>query len=191
MIEFGTLKDLSKEDVDRLVTGYLSDEIFVPTRTESADRIEIVLERTKREVPYKKESWGYYEEAFEQLRGYLKEGLSIGAWEDGRLVGIVVGEKRTFDGSLWVWEFVVDPAVRRRGVASRLMDELAQREKEQNCRVLFCECQNTNASVIDFYRNVGFSLNGLDLTLYQHSPDCEEEIALFMKRHIGTPSAKG
>lgn len=46
------------------------------------------------------------------------------------------------------------------------------------------ETQNTNVPAVRFYREMGFSLDAIDLSLYFGSPGLEEVVCFFMKRTL-------
>lgn len=87
--------------------------------------------------------------------------------------------------SLWVWEFHVAEMYRRRGLGRRLMDALAGRAKAAGLRTIVCETQNTDVPAIDFYRAVGFSIEGIDVSYYTNDDLLPGgEVAIFMKRRL-------
>ncbi len=62
----------------------------------------------------------------QRLRGSLGRTINLGAWDDGRLVGVV---RLLSDGYEWsvVTDLLVDPACRRRGIGTALMRQAADR----------------------------------------------------------------
>jgi ribosomal protein S18 acetylase RimI-like enzyme len=72
----------------------------------------------------------------------------------------------------------------RQGIGRRLMEALAVRATEAGLRVMVCETQNTNLPAIDFYRSVGFEIEGVDLSYYSNRDLIEGEVAIFMKRKL-------
>ena len=64
------------------------------------------------------------------------------------------------------------------------MDHVALHASEEGLRVLVCETQTTNVPAIDFYRSVGFELDGIDLSYYGNDDVAAGEVALFMKRKL-------
>ncbi|MBM2847886.1 MAG: putative GCN5-related N-acetyltransferase, partial [Anaerolineales bacterium] len=114
----------------------------------------------------------------------LKEGLSFGAYEGHQLVGIALAEPRRWNQSLWVWEFHVAEALRGRGIGRKLMDTLAEQGRAAGLRTIVCETQNTNVPAIEFYRKVGFTVEGIDLSYYTNDDVFHSEVAIFMKRRL-------
>jgi ribosomal protein S18 acetylase RimI-like enzyme len=101
------------------------------------------------------------------------------------MVGVALAEPRQWNETLWVWEFHVAETRRGRGIGRRLMAELAEQARAAGLRALVCETQNTNLPAINFYRAVGFTLEGVDVSYYTNddmSPG--GTVAVFMKLRI-------
>ena len=58
----------------------------------------------------------------------------------------------------------------------------AQKGRAAGLRAIFLETQTTNVPAIRFYRKVGFTLDGIELSLYSNDDWPDGEMALFMKR---------
>ena len=114
----------------------------------------------------------------------LRYGLSLGAYEEEQLVGIVVAEPQGWNRSLWVWEFHVAETHRRQGIGRQMMEELVERGRASGLRIVTCETQNTNVPDIHFYRRAGFNIEGIDLSYYSNDDWPEGEVAVFMKRRL-------
>jgi ribosomal protein S18 acetylase RimI-like enzyme len=128
-----------------------------------------------------------WESTREQETNYsrvIEQGLSLGVYDEDRLVGIAIAEKQEWNRTLWVWEFHIDMEYRQRGLGRQLMDHLEKIGKENGCRVMVCETQNTNVPAIRFYRNIGFEVGAVDLSYYTNNDITEFEVAVFMKRFI-------
>lgn len=182
-IDIQPLTELSTEDFKRIAVGYTSTEMYRPTRTESDSQIVFTLERVKRSEPYVKR-WPFTEANYTTCINYLARGVSVGASIDGKLVGIAVAELREWDKSINVWEIHVEETHHRQGVGRRLIQGLIDRARVKGLRQIVCEAQSTNTDVIDFYHRVGFKMEGIDLTFYDHDESCKEEFAVFMKRVV-------
>ncbi len=124
----------------------------------------------------------------EQLRyqQYVTEGYSLGAFDGDRLVGFALTEPRTWNRTLWVWEFHVSETYRRRGIGRQLMEALAEKASQARFRCLGLETQSTNVPAITFYRAVGFEIEAIDLSLYTNTDIIDGEVAIFMKRKWST-----
>ena len=64
------------------------------------------------------------------------------------------------------------------------MDRVALHASKAGLRVLVCETQTTNVPAIDFYRSVGFEVDGIDLSYYSNDDVESGEVALFLKRRL-------
>ena len=145
--------------------------------------VEIKLERQIVDPPYVKR-FGKDEELSTHYLEALEQGLSLGAYDGNDLIGIAIAEKRSWNRSLWVWEFHIEPEYQGKGIGTRMMQALAKKAKESDCRVMVCETQNSNAPAIDFYRKNGFEIEGIDLSYYSNTDMAEGEVAIFMKRKL-------
>ena len=95
------------------------------------------------------------------------------------------GERREWNGTLWVHEFHVRPEVQRRGIGRQLMDELARRAAAAGLRALTLETQNTNVAAIRFYRALGLSIEGIDVGYYSNDDlGPQGTVAVFMRRRL-------
>ncbi len=71
-----------------------------------------------------------------------------------RVVGTAMGG---YDGHRgWVYYVAVEPGSRRRGAGTALMRALEERLTALGCRKLNLQVRATNASVVDFYRTLGY-----------------------------------
>jgi ribosomal protein S18 acetylase RimI-like enzyme len=179
MIEIRTLRDLDADALKRIVAGYTSTAKYVVNKTERREITTITLELTTLDQPYVKR-FDYNDEMLERYRQVVQQGFSLGAYSGSQTIGIAIAEKWDWNRSLWVWEFGVAETHRRMGIGKRLMEAVADEAKEADLRVIICETQNTNVPAIEFYRKVGFEIEGIDLSYY----DMTEEVAVFMKREL-------
>ena len=76
-------------------------------------------------------------------------------------------------------ELHVAPAHRRRGHARTLIEAVLRIAGANGARELWAETQNVNHPAVQAYRRLGFTLTGLDTTLYGTT-----ETALFLSRPI-------
>ena len=181
MIEIRKLKQLRREDL-QIMDGYVSTDRYQVSKTETADEFCFILKRQKLKEPYAKH-WSMLDEDFRNYSELVNRGLSLGAYDAGQLVGIAISEKIEWNRSLWIREFGVAASYRRKGVGRQLMEQVAEIAKAEGLRILVCETQNTNVPAIDFYRSVGFEVDGVDLSYYTNR-DVEGEVAIFMKRKL-------
>lgn len=79
------------------------------------------------------------------------------------------------------WHLYVQPTARRLGVARSLADHAMALARELGARHLWLETSNLNVPGVAAYEALGFTLTGVDLTLYDGTP-AEGEVALFFSR---------
>jgi ribosomal protein S18 acetylase RimI-like enzyme len=105
------------------------------------------------------------------------------AEDDGACVGFAAAGLEPWNRRLVLWHLYVQPRTRGRGVGRRLVEHVIDLGRELGGRHLWLETSNLNAPGVAAYRALGFSLTGLDTTLYDGTP-AEGEIALFFSRPL-------
>ncbi len=109
-------------------------------------------------------------------------GASFGAWDGGLLVGVAVTEHMEWNRNLVLWEFHVAVSHRRQGIGRALMEQVVAAARSLGVRSVTAETQNTNVAAITFYRACGFTIQGVDLSLYADDHLGENrEVAVFMR----------
>lgn len=184
MVEIRPLARLEPADARRLISGYTSDAKYQPHRSESGGVVTFTLQPVALAEPYIKR-WGELDAGI--LRHYQSlpaAGFSFGVFETGDCVGIALGEPHHWNRSLWVVEFHIAEERRGRGLGRRLMEAAVRQAQLAGMRCVVCETQNTNAPAIAFYRRLGFSLDGIDLSYYSNQDYPDGEIALFLKKYL-------
>lgn len=177
------LQHLSQVEADRIITGYTAHQRYAAAWHESEALTILSLTLEDLSQPYHKQ----FDTGSETLAMYnqvLEQGFSLGAYRHGQLIALAVAEPRRWNRSLWVWEFDIDPAYRRQGLGTTLMDALADIAKIAGLRIMVCETQNTNLPAIRFYRKAGFRIEALDLSYYTNQDLESFEVAIFMKRRL-------
>ena len=92
MVEIKTMTELGPDSLTRLMTGYVSNSKYTVSKTELDGRTVIGLELVGLESLYVKRFPPPDEEAMQRYTDALRYGLSLGAYEEEQLVGIVVAE---------------------------------------------------------------------------------------------------
>ena len=64
------------------------------------------------------------------------------------------------------------------------METVAELDRKDGFRILVCETQTTNAPAIVFYRQLGFVMEGIDVSYYSNQDYPNGEIAVFMKKRL-------
>jgi ribosomal protein S18 acetylase RimI-like enzyme len=184
MIEIRTLEQITAEDLRRIVVGYTSPARYRVLKSETVEKTIFTLELVQLDTPYVKRDWPFDTETVQQYQEYASNGFSLGAYEGEQLIGIALASVQAWSNRLWVWEFHIAEPYRGKGIGTRLMDALAQRSQQAGLRAIFCETQTTNVPAIGFYRRMGFTLDGINLSFYSNHDYPDDEICLFMIRNL-------
>jgi len=115
MVEIRPLATLTLADLQRVAPGYTSSSKYVVRHTATAGRVAFELELAALNPPYVK-VFDHDDDTLRRYQALLREGFSFGAYAGDELVGLAIGEARAWNRSLWVWEFHVGEAYRRRGL---------------------------------------------------------------------------
>ncbi|MGB8643689.1 MAG: GNAT family N-acetyltransferase [Anaerolineae bacterium] len=184
MIQIRPLATVDPVAFERIMSGYVSNEKYVVTKQEAPERTTITLELVRLDTPYVKR-WPLTGEDWERYAAIMPLGYSLGAFDDALLVGIALCSPHEWNKTLWVDEFHIAESHQRRGVGRQLMAQVAERGCAGGYRILGLEAQNTNVPAIRFYRAVGFTLDGVDVSLYTNNDLLPgREVAVFMKRPL-------
>jgi ribosomal protein S18 acetylase RimI-like enzyme len=135
-------------------------------------------------TPYRKQFAPPDAESLERYRRMVPGEFCLGVDEGEALVGVSLAEAQEWNRSLWVWEFHVAERRKGQGIGTVLMEDLARRARAAGLRIMICETQNTNVPAIRFYRRMGFTVEGIDLSYYTNDDWPDGEIAVFMKRKL-------
>ena len=106
------------------------------------------------------------------------------ASDGGAVVGVVAMQFENWNRRANLHHLYLAPAARRQGVG-RVMIETAWREASgRHMRSLWAETQTINYAAIRFYERTGFTLCGLDTSLYDPRDVNDGEIALFFTQDL-------
>lgn len=184
MIDIRRLTTLTAADLKRVASGYTSNSKYTVKHTDSAEYAAIELALVQLEQPYVKAYDHFDDETVDRYRQALALGYSFGAFDGELLVGIVLAEAHAWNQSVWVWEFHVESSYQGQGIGRRLIEALAETAHTADLHTIVCETQNTNATAIQIYRQLGFRLEGVDISYYSNQDYPDGEIAVFMKRRV-------
>lgn len=176
------MREITAEDVKRLIVGYESRQRYDVAWSESPERTVFTLELVDLDEPFVKR-WSQ-ERMTEWFQGLLAENLSFGAWDGDRLVGIAIGERRDWNEELMVWELHVEEASRGQGIGRRLLASVEAAAAPTGIRSVVLETQTPNVAAIAFYRACGYSMHGIDLSFYTNDDRDRQEVAVFMKKAV-------
>jgi GNAT superfamily N-acetyltransferase len=187
MAEIRPLSAVDEPLLRHLIIGYSSTEVYRVAREETPDTIRFELRLTRLEQPLVKR---YPLDAAEltRYRDLAHKGHVFGAFEDEFCSGIAICDPQAWNRSLIVHEFHIAPDVQRRGIGRQLMAAVERHARLLGMRVIVCETQNSNVPAIRFYRALGFTLDGIDVSLYTSDDLACDAVALFLKKRLNDTS---
>lgn len=155
------------------LNGYTTDKILAISFVEYSGSFEFILREKK--LSYTK-TWKTDSNDMNDLNEIIERGHSFGAFEDGKFIGWIICEHRTWNNSFCIENILISEEFRRNGAGAQLIKNAVLEAKNLNCRIIELETQNTNYPAIQFYRRLGFGITGINTRLYENS----EETAVFM-----------
>ena len=103
------------------------------------------------------------DEAYDPARD---DAVFLGAYEDGRCVGLAVLRRAMFR-YLYLDDLKVCAACRGRGIGGALLEACMEEAKQMGLRGVQVTAQDNNASACLFYLRHGFELGGFDNRAYR------------------------
>lgn len=100
------------------------------------------------------------------------------------LVGFAAVRLEQWNRRAALWHLYVAPQQRGNGLGRRLLAAAERYARTSGARCLWLETSNVNYPAIQFYRQVGFTLCGLDQTLYEPDGDAAGETALYFAKNL-------
>lgn len=98
---------------------------------------------------------GYHPSA-KYFHSFLNRGLFLVAEEENRVVGYIAGEVLN-GGDVYINYFVVDEAVRSRGIGNKLLEEFSQRVKKRGSTEIFLFASTDHHRTLQFYEKKNFT----------------------------------
>ncbi len=181
------LRPFTQADIWPVLTGYDTREIYQVEKTETDSLTRFDFRLTQLEQPLHDDFYGDFStEEIQHWNSLLSQGYSFGAYQAGRLVGLVVGEVWPEERRARVWEFHVRAECRRMGIGRALMEHVLERARQDHLGLVMLETQHTNVSAIRFYRRMGFSLGAISLGHYYptSNPVIRQQVQFIMKRWL-------
>ena len=183
-ISFGRLANEHLVQLPAVIVGYTAAEKYVVEKVETESETAVTLKLVPLPAPKTITYDHLDEEEMDRLAAIVADGLSVGAFCGGRLVGVAIASVESWNRSLRVWEFHVAEAFRRQGLGRQLMAQMVETAVTQNLRVIVCETQSSNVPAIRAYRKLGFVIDAIDLSFYSNEDVEKESVAVFMKRKL-------
>ncbi|MBC9909671.1 GNAT family N-acetyltransferase [Chitinophaga varians] len=179
MLTIAPLSGLTAMDILQMGhNGYTSTQAWVPVQ-QPDQQDTIFAFRLETLATPKQKTWHTSDTELEELNEVMAQGHSFAAYNDGRLAGFIIGEKRDWNNTLYISQLTVAAAERRKGIGEQLMATLIAHTRPLNVRLLELETQNTNVAAVSFYKKQGFHVSGVHLKLYD-PVWCPGEVAFYM-----------
>ena len=122
--------------------------------------------------------------SLEQRLGGLKSSDAVFVAEIGsQIIGVAAMVVSQWNFRPGLAYLRVEPAWRRRGVATALVGAVLEAARASGARGLWLETTNVNIPAINLYRKLGFELCGLDRSLYMRW-GLDGEVALYFLRRF-------
>lgn len=106
-------------------------------------------------------------------------GLHLVVEWRGRIAGLLEVTPQEWNSTAWVWNLMLDRAIRRQGIGRELFARAVNWARQQGYRALVFETQTNNVPACKFYLALGCRLDGLRETLYHNDDLARGEVALF------------
>jgi len=106
------------------------------------------------------------------------------ASDGGAVVGLVAMKLENWNRRANVHHLYLAPSAHRQGVGRAMIEAALKEAKRCHMRSLWAETQTTNYAAVRFYERTGFTLCGLDTSLYDPRDAVDGAIALFFSRPV-------
>ena len=186
MADIRQLHEIDQPLLERLITSYTSVEAYQVAKEETPDLVRFDLRLIHLDQPFVKR-YPLDEQMIARYIALAAAGHTFGAFVGDECVGIALCEPHAWNASLSVHEFHIAPGYQRMGIGRALMVMVETHARALGMRRVTCETQTTNASAIHFYRALGFTFDGVDISLYGNDDLAQGEVAVFMKKRIAQP----
>jgi ribosomal protein S18 acetylase RimI-like enzyme len=179
------IRPMTETDIPRLVEirpGFVSPTVLAVERTGSG--LEVGWRLVERPLPKPFDKGRRYdfdreEQANIRQRFRRGDGLHLVVEWNGRLAGILDVVPQEWNHIAWIWNIMLDHAIRGRGIGRELFQRAVTWAQRQGYRALALETQTNNVPACKFYAAVGCRLDGLRETFYTNHDIERGEVALF------------
>jgi len=156
--------------------GYVTRQVYEVVQTPEPNN-DFIFKFTKVDREYIK-NWETSSENIREYNEIIKAGHSFGAFDNDKLIGMIICESREWNNTLYIENILVAEQYRGQQVGKKLMEKIIAYHNTNGFRLIELETQNTNVPAIDFYLKQGFNITGINLKLY--NDNIEKEVAFFM-----------
>jgi ribosomal protein S18 acetylase RimI-like enzyme len=116
--------------------------------------------------------------------GATQEGdLALVAEAGGRIVAFAAAEFHSWNRRLAITHIYIQPSWRGKGVGRALVDRISAHGRRLSAAEVWVEASNINTPALAVYERLGFTLSGVDLTLYEGT-DAKGEFAFFLSKPV-------
>ncbi|MBS1969809.1 MAG: GNAT family N-acetyltransferase [Bdellovibrionales bacterium] len=175
---------ITHDRLEAIVPGYSSSYVFQVSHKIAPRETTFSLTLKKLDVPFVKKHDYSNPETLVHYNDIARQGASYGAFVNNELVGFIVGEIQSWNSTLVIREFGVSPHLQRQGIGKALLEAALGKAKQEGLRGVLCETQSTNVPAVEFYQRFGFTIQGLDLSLYRNDDLDRGEVAVFLRKAI-------
>jgi GNAT superfamily N-acetyltransferase len=159
------------EGIQALDTGFATDCVF---------RAEVTLEgvTVQRELlaePFAKVF------PLRDLAPTGPDDLALVSLSGQRITGFAAGAFHAWNRRMAVTHLYVQPAFRQKGVGRALLERITAQARRLGAAEVWVECSNINSPALAAYERLGFTLSGIDLTIYAGT-EAQGEFAFFMSK---------
>ena len=106
------------------------------------------------------------------------------ASDGGAVVGMVAMRFENWNRRANLHHLYLAPAARRQGIGRVMIEAALSEARSHQMRSLWAETQTVNYAAVRFYECTGFTLCGLDTSLYDPRDANDGETALFFSRAV-------
>jgi streptothricin acetyltransferase len=176
---------MTEIDISRLAEirpGFVSPTVLVVERTGSG--IEVGWRLVERPLPEpfdKGNKYNFDKTEQDNIRRRFRrgDGLHLVVEWDGRIAGILDVVPQEWNDTVWVWNIMLDTAIRGQGIGRALFERAVAWTRQQGYRALALETQTNNVPACKFYAAVGCRVDGIRETFYTNRDMERGEVAIF------------
>lgn len=181
MIIFKPITNIEKSSIKNMgFNGYKTDRIFVVDKKNDCLDINIEIKEHKLKEEYIKE-WKQSKESMKYFKEVISQGYSLGVYKSEELIGFSIMSYYGWNNSMWIENIRVSEKYQGKGIGKELVEELKKLSQKKGARILGLETQSTNYPAIQFYKNCGFDISGVDFARYPQRENDLEQVAILMK----------
>lgn len=159
------------EAIRAIDTGFATDSVFRAEVTLEG----VTVEREALAEPFAKVF------PLEDLTPPGPDDLALVSLSGQRITGFAAGVFHPWNRRMAVTHLYVQPAFRQKGVARALLEKLTAQARRLSAAEVWVECSNVNTPALAAYERLGFTLSGIDLTIYAGTAS-QGEFAFFLSK---------